>query len=225
MSRAGKNIRNLALRRRLKAIQLFVATACLGYLPFMGNAFLHQLSLTTKTAIATPTWTYLGCFSLATLTLLSGLHLWKRADHADQGAKGEEDIALLLKPLSKEGWQIEYGIRDRRLGDIDVFLLSPKGRAYTIDVKSHKGSVRSQDGKLYRQYGQTRYEFEKDFLSQAMQQAIAMKNRKELRFVTPIVVFSAASVEVSTNPISGVYVLGKETVLSQLRSLERKCFP
>ena len=116
---------------------------------------------------------------------------------------------------------MEHGIHDRRLGDIDIFLLSPNKRAYTIDVKSHKGQVRSRDGKLYRQYGQIRYSFEKDFLSQAKQQALAMKEQKGLRFVTLIVVFSAASVEINTNPISYVYVLSKETLLSRLRSLER----
>lgn len=221
MSRAGKNIRIMALRRRLKAIQLFVATAFLVYLPFLGKSFVHQLTLITKTVVAVPIWIYPLCFSMAAVTLWSGIYLWKRANHADQGAKGEEDIAAILSPLKGQGWQIEYGLRNRRLGDIDVFLLSPNQRAYTIDVKSHKGSVHSQDSKLYRQYGQTRYPFEKDFLSQAMQQAIAMKNKKKLRFVTPIVVFSAASVEITANPIAHVYVLGKETLLSQLRSLER----
>jgi hypothetical protein len=221
MSHAGKNIRKMALQRRFKAIQLLIATALLACLPFAGKAFVHQLALITKTVVVMPAWMYLLCFSMAGVTLWSGLHLWKRANHADQGAKGEEDIATLLTPLSNEGWHLEYGIRDRRLGDIDVFLLSPKSRAYTIDVKAHKGSVRSQDGKLYRQYGQTRYTFEKDFLSQAKQQAIAMKDKKGLRFVTPIVVFSAAKVEVTANPIAHVYVLGKENLLSQLRSLER----
>jgi hypothetical protein len=221
MSRAGKNIRNLALRRRFKAIQLFIATALLACLPFVGKAFVQQLAVIIKTAVVVPVWIYPMCFSMSALTLWGGLYLWKRANHADQGAKGEEDIATILKPLSSEGWQIEYGIRDRRLGDIDIFLISPNKRAYTINVKSHKGQVRSQDGKLYRQYGQTRYSFEKDFLSQAKQQAIAMKNQKGLRFVTPIVVFSAASIEISANPISHVYVLGKENLLSQLRSLER----
>lgn len=222
MALAGKNIRKLALQRRFKAIQLLIATVLLACLPFAGKAFVHQLAFITKTVVVMPVWIYLVCFSMAGVTLWGGLYLWKRANHADQGAKGEEDIATLLTPLSHEGWQIEYGIRDRRLGDIDVFLLSPKSRAYTIDVKSHKGSVRNQDGKLYRQYGQTRYTFEKDFLSQAKQQAIAMKDKKELRFVTPIVVFSAANVEISTNPINHVYVLGKENLLNQLRSLDRK---
>lgn len=221
MSRAGNNIRKMALRRRFKAIQLFIATALLICLPFAGSAFTQQLAVITKTVVVVPVWMYPLCFSMAILTLWGGISLWKRADHADQGAKGEEDIASVLTPLSSEGWQLEYGIRDRRLGDIDIFLLSPSKHAYTIDVKSHKGQVRSQDGKLYRQYGQTRYPFEKDFLSQAKQQAIAIKDKKGLRFVTPIVVFSAASVEISANPINYVYVLSKENVLSQLRSLER----
>lgn len=222
MSRAGNNIRKMALKRRFKAIQLLIATALLVCLPFAGNAFIQQLAIITKTAVVMPVWIYPMCFSMAALTLWSGVYLWKRANHADQGAKGEEDIAALLKPLSQEGWQVEYGIRDRHLGDIDIFLLSPRKRAYTIDVKSHKGQVRSQDGKLYRQYGQTRYPFEKDFLSQAKQQAIAMKDQKRLGFVTPIVVFSAAKVEISANPIAHVYVFGKETILHQLRLLDAK---
>ncbi|XGV94869.1 MAG: hypothetical protein ACAF41_19270 [Leptolyngbya sp. BL-A-14] len=69
---------------------------------------------------------------------------------------------------------------------------------------------------------QAKYPFEKDFLSQAKQQAIAMKEQKGLRFVTPIVVFAAAKVEISVNSIAHVYVLGKETLLSQLRSLDAK---
>ena len=221
MSSAGKNIRRMALKRRFKAIQLFIATALLACLPFAGKAFIQQLAVITKTVIVVPAWIYLLCFSMAVLTLWGGLYLWKRANHADQGAKGEEDIAAMLTPLNSEGWQVEYGIRDRRLGDIDIFLVSPSKHAYTIDVKSHKGQVRSQDGKLYRQYGQKSYPFEKDFLSQAKQQAIAMKEQKGLRFVTSIVVFSAASVDISANPIAHVYVLGKESLLSQLRSLER----
>lgn len=222
MSRAGNNIRKMALRRRFKAIQLLIATALLVCLPFAGKAFSQQLAVITKTAIVVPAWLYLVCLSMAALTLWNGLYLWKRANHADQGAKGEEDIAAMLSPLTSEGWQMEYGIRDRRLGDIDIFLVSPNKRAYTIDVKSHKGQVRSQHGKLYRQYGQAQYPFEKDFLQQAKQQAIAMQDKKGLHFVTPIVVFSTASVEISTNPITHVYVLGKETLLSQLRSLDTK---
>ena len=222
MSRAGSNIRKMALRRRFKAIQLFMAAALLACLPFAGKAFIQQLAVITKTAIVVPAWIYVMCFSMAALALRGGVYLWKRANHADQGAKGEEDIATLLSPLTNEGWQIEYGIRDRRCGDIDIFLLSPKKRAYTIDVKSHKGQVRSQDGKLYRQYGQTSYPFEKDFLSQAKQQAIAMKDKKGFRFVTAIVVFSAANVEISAKPISNVYVFGKENFLSQLRSFDAK---
>ncbi len=163
MSRAGKSIRSLALYRRIKALMSLGSAGILVALPLLLNSFTRQLSQITKTPILIPFWINILCFSAAGFAVWQALYWWKRANCADQGARGEEDIAETLKPLEKLGWQIEYNIRDRRLGDIDIFLLSPKGKAYTIDVKSHKGKVRSAKGQLYRQYGKSRYPFDKDF--------------------------------------------------------------
>jgi uncharacterized membrane protein len=220
MSRAGKNIRSLALHRRLKALMALGSAGILVAFPLILAAFVQQLSQITKTSIPIPFWVNILCFAAAGLVVLQSLYWWKRANHADQGAKGEEDIAATLKPLEKLGWQVEYNIRDRRLGDIDIFLLSPKGKAYTIDVKSHKGRVRNEKGQLYRQYGKSRYPFEKDFLSVAKQQAIAMKDRKALKFVVPMVVFANADVDIASNSVSGVYVLAGKNLLTCLQSLE-----
>jgi hypothetical protein len=220
MSRAGKSIRSLALYRRLKALMALGSAGILVALPLILASFVRQLSQITKTPILIPFWVNILCFSVAGLAILQALYWWKRANRADQGAKGEEDIAATLSPLEKLGWRIEYNIGDRRLGDIDIFLLSPKGKAYTIDVKSHKGQVRSAKGQLYRQYGKSRYPFEKDFLSVAKQQAIAMKDRKALKFVVPMVVFSNADVDVASNLVSGVYVLAGKSLLTWLQSLE-----
>ncbi|HEY9806143.1 MAG TPA: nuclease-related domain-containing protein, partial [Candidatus Obscuribacterales bacterium] len=92
-------------------------------------------------------------------------------------------------------------------------------RAYTIDVKSHRGEVRSDGKQLYRQYGRSQYPFEKDFLNQAARQAVAMKKLKGLTFVTAIVAFSQAKVGIKESPVAGVYILSKQNLLSELRAL------
>ncbi len=47
-----------------------------------------------------------------------------------------------------------------------------------------------------------------------------MKDRKALKFVVPMVVFSNANVNIDSNPVSGVYVLARKTLLNCLESLE-----
>jgi hypothetical protein len=217
MPRAGRNVRLMALYRRVKAIGLIGGAVVLVMIPFGARAFLQ--SLPSLATVAIPAWSYVACFAFAGLLVMQALYLWKRAKHADQGAKGEEDIAEILTPLQKQGWKIEYGISDRQVGDVDVFLLSPKGEAYTIDVKSHRGYVYSRGEQLYRKRGNSSEAFEKDFLRQAKRQAVAMKQQKRLSFVTPMIAFSAANVEVGENPIAGVYVLDKKKLLGCLRSL------
>lgn len=217
MPRAGQNIRIMALQRRSKALSLFAMAALLVVFPFLLPVFLQRLLLTW---VNLPNWAYLACFILAGLGVIQGLYFWKRANHAAQGAAGEEYIAKALKPLQSLGWRVEYNIPIRGLGDVDVFLLSPQGNAYTIDVKSHKGEVHKEGNQLYRQYGHSRYSFEKDFLREAKRQAVSMKELRKLKFVTPIVAFSKANVLVGREPVAGVYVLGVAELLPCLRSLE-----
>lgn len=217
MPQAGYNVRVLARRRRFKAVLLFLLASFWAFVPFVLPHVVK--TLLPMVPMVLPGWAYFACFVPASLSLLRAKHWWMRANHADQGAAGEEAIAAVLAPLKNQGWQVEYGIRDRSVGDVDVFLVSPQGRAYTIDVKSHRGEVRSDGQQLYRQYGRSQYPFEKDFLKQAKGQAIAMKRSKNLPFVTPIVAFSQARVEIAENPIAGVYVVTKPKLLSCLRSL------
>lgn len=195
----------MAQQRRLKAAKSLLLAGLCVVVPFF--------------IPAAPIWAYLGGFALAGLNFWQARSLLIRAKQADQGAAGEEEIAKLLAALKPRRWQIEYGIVERSVGDIDVFLLSPKGKAFTIDVKSHRGMVRTDGKQLYRQYGQDRKFFEKDFLKQAKRQALAIKELKQLRFVTPIVAFSSARVNVGKEPIEGVYVVGKQDLLNCLRSL------
>lgn len=210
-------MRVMARQRRTKALSGFAIAVLWVLLPWV-LPWLLQLVLPTV-VLSLPTWIYFGCLVPASFSYLQAQRLWSKANRADQGAAGEEAIAAVLTPLQKEGWQIEYGVRDRSVGDVDVFLLSPQGRAYTIDVKSHRGEVRSDGKKLYRQYGRSQYPFEKDFLNQATRQAVAMKKLKGLTFVTAIVAFSQAKVGIKENPVAGVYVVGKYDLVKCLRTL------
>ncbi|HEY9748808.1 MAG TPA: nuclease-related domain-containing protein [Allocoleopsis sp.] len=217
MPRAGQNVRVMARQRRTKAVLRFAIAVLWVLLPWLLPWLLHIVLPTLVFAL--PSWVYLACLVPASLSYLQAQHLWNKANRADQGAAGEEAIAAVLTPLQSEGWQIEYGVRDRSVGDVDVFLLSPQGRAYTIDVKSHRGEVRSDGKQLYRQYGRSQYPFEKDFLNQATRQAVAMKKLKGLTFVTAIVAFSQAKVGIKENPVAGVYVVGKSDLVKYLRTL------
>ena len=140
--------------------------------------------------------------------------------HADQGAKGEEDTAEEIFQLEQEGWQIEYGMRlSNKLGDVDIVCVSPQNKAYVIDVKSHRGEVTTDGKQLYRRMGKTTYPFEKNFLNQAMKQALQVKEQKGLGFVTPIVAFSNAKVLVPPGKLQKVYVVEKSRLVSLLKSL------
>ena len=113
--KAGQNIRDLALKRRVKAIISFGSAGFLLLLPFMLHhifgTLLTELSFSSAQSsrrLEVPPVFYL-MFVMASLgAVANGLYWWRRANHADQGAKGEEDIALALAGLTTSGWQIEY---------------------------------------------------------------------------------------------------------------------
>jgi hypothetical protein len=219
MPRAGQNVRVMALEHRIKALSLFGMAGLMVGFPFLLSVFLRRI-FPKVSPVTLPNFTYLIFFLLAGLIAMQACYFWIRANNATQGALGEEKIATTLKPLQSQDWQVEYNVPIRGLGDVDVFLLSPQGNAYTIDVKSHKGEVNKDGKQLYRQYGRSRYSFEKDFLREAKRQAVSMKELKKLKFVTPIVAFSSANVLVGRDPVAGVYVLGVSELVPCLRSLE-----
>ncbi|MEG3935191.1 MULTISPECIES: NERD domain-containing protein [unclassified Microcoleus] len=64
-----------------------------------------------------------------------GKTFWKSSQRFDQGACGEEKIQQVLKSLIQSGWIAEYNLRLPEVGDIDVWLRSPKGVNFILDVK------------------------------------------------------------------------------------------
>ena len=160
-------------------------------------------------------------FVIASLgAIANGFYWWQRANHADQGARGEEDVAIVLAGLTASGWQIEYNVRlGKGLGDADVVCRSPRQNAYAIDVKSHRGRVVTDGQQLYRMMGQQKYSFEKDFLKQVKRQAVVLKQQRNWRFVTPILAFSQANVAASISQVQGVYVVEKARLSALLKQL------
>ena len=225
--KAGQNIRDLALKRRFKAVISFGSAGFLLLLPFMlphmFGTLLAQLSFSSAQAsrrLEVPPVFYLMLVMASLGAIANGLYWWRRANHADQGAKGEEDIAIALAGLTASGWQIEYNVRlGQGLGDADVVCRSPRHNAYAIDVKSHRGRVVTDGQRLYRMMGQQKYAFEKDFLKQVKRQASVLKQQRDWRFVTPIVAFSQAHVAASISQVQHVYVVEKARLPALLKQL------
>ncbi|MGB3295369.1 MAG: nuclease-related domain-containing protein, partial [Phormidesmis sp.] len=134
-------------------------------------------------------------------------------------ARGEEETAQEMLQLEQTGWQVEYGVRLGRLGDVDIVCTSPQNKTYVIDVKSHRGEVTTDGKQLRRRMGKATYQFEKNFLNQAMRQALQVREQKDLSFVTPIVAFSSAKVSVPVGKLKNVYVVEKSRLVSLLRQL------
>jgi hypothetical protein len=226
--RAGQNIRGLAIKRRMQAIISFISAVFLISLPFILQTILGDLPNRLSTAsnsqqlsaLKLPPSLYL-LFAIVSLgSMINGMYWWKRANQADQGAKGEEDVSKTLAELELVGWQLEYNINlGKGIGDADIFCLSPRRHAYVIDVKSHRGTVVADGHYLYRQIGHRKYQFEKDFLKQVMRQALRLKEQRNLKYVTPIVVFSDAKVSVKAGKLKNVYVAEKSRLPDLLKRL------
>ena len=208
-NQAGRNIRELALNRRIKAISYFISA----FFVFFGS-FVVILNFKFSPIF------YLLFMIIALWLIANGAYLWKRANHADQGAKGEEDIAQALSILESQGWQLEYGMRlGNGVGDLDVFCVSPNGKAFAIEVKSHRGEVISDGQELFRRMGNKKYPFEKNFITQTMKQALKIKQQKDLDFVIPILAFSTARVSIQGDKFKNVYIVEKAKLVSLLKSL------
>jgi Nuclease-related domain len=225
---AGQNIRELALKRRVKAIISFASAGLTVCAPFLlvkvFEPLLNPISALNPSqpqiSLNLPPLVYVFCVVAALGLVVEGVFLWKRADRADQGAKGEEDTAQEMIQLEQGGWQVEYGMRlGGGLGDADIVCISPQNKAYVIDVKSHRGDVTTDGKQLYRRMGKTTYPFEKNFLDQAMKQAFQVKKQKNLSFVTPIVAFSNAKVSIPSGKSKKVHVVEKSKLVSLLKSL------
>lgn len=213
-AKAGQNVRDMARRRRWQAWRAFMGAIAFPLFVIFTFPIL-AIQLGFFTAISLVAIAAFGAISF----VFRGLDLWEAANRADIGAQAEEKVAEILLPLLEKGWEFQYGMRlDAGLGDADIICLSPKHKAYVIDVKSHKGTVFFQEHRLHRRMGRTIYPFKKDFLQIVMRQALQVREKKDLNFVTPILVFTRAQLAVSPKKIRGVYVITQADLVRKLQT-------
>jgi hypothetical protein len=212
---AGKPLRRHAKQLRAKALYRYGAATGLVLLPLLVYAVAPFAPLFLVAALV------IGAL-IALPFIEDGKTFWKSSQRFDQGACGEEKTQQVLESLIQSGWIAEYNLRLPEVGDIDVWLRSPKGVNFILDVKSHS-TVVLLDGDVLKRlsYGKLR-DFEKDFLAQIAKEVTAIKKAKKLTKVTPVVVFSDAKVSFSNKKkIRGAYVMELGNLVSGLQELDR----
>lgn len=218
MPKASSSIRQMALERRNGAFLRFGGAGALVIAP----ALLYPLLGITGLGILV----YISCLVGAVVLCQKGWHDWKRANRADQGAKGEETVALLLRDLEREGWSVEYNVPIPKFGDADAFLRSPSGSCFVVDSKAHGGTVFFNGTKLMRRYGKEVYEFDnnKDLLKAVKGQAVHLKQTKGVKYVTSILCFTNAELDIQAidNKVQDVHVLYPESLVPLLRRLDSR---
>jgi hypothetical protein len=226
--RPGQNIRELAQKRRRRALAFFGSSvgiiACLP-IAAISESIVAKIYANLKppanSPITFPLVFYAIFAAVALILAFNGLSLWKKANRATQGAnKGADEMLRQLLAMEQECWTIESGISlDGTIRDSGIVCVSPQGKVFVIDVKSHRGQVVTDGKALYRRTRRNKYPFEKNFLRQSMKRALQVKQQKGLSFVTPIVAFSSARVSVPSGKVAGVYVVGGKRLVGLLRGL------
>lgn len=216
MVNAGDNIRQLALRRKKKAIGQFTIAGVLFTAPVLLYLLLDNIGISILI--------HVGCWVYAFISFKNGQKLLVSAQRANQGSEAEESVALILSELEREGWKIEYNIPVKGWGDADAFLRSPKNKCFVVDTKSDGGTVFFDGNRLMKRYGKKVYPFSnnKDILKAARGQAVSLKKMKRVRFVTPILCFTKATlnIQIINKKVENVYVLTQDSLVGMLRRLE-----
>ncbi len=153
----------------------------------------------------------------ARILYLTGRYFSQSASVAMVGAIGEDDVAATLRELP-QAWKVERNVLLEGGGDVDFLLTSPENDIFLIDAKAHTGTVFFDGAKLCRRVAGRQKPFEKDFLSKVKQQAVRIRTARKLPYVTTILVFTRAEVQVPSSGIGHVRVLALKQLLSYLQS-------
>lgn len=158
--------------------------------------FLYSKNVKTVMSFGLPGALVIGALFLFGMKQLEkkGTVAIKHAKRAERGAIAEEITGEVLEGLP-EGNFIIHDF-DTGRGNIDHVLVSPKG-IFTLEVKSHRGTVTFENGALLRD-GQA---FEKDFLTQAWAECFVVREilaRWDIKKpnAEPMILFSHAFVKV-----------------------------
>lgn len=209
----GEYVRKLGQQRQQSAILRNVLAVTV----FVSTVFLFSIFSNSALGIIF----FLGGLTTSYYLYRNGQYLMKRAGDAQQGAKAETQVAALLLPLQRQGWQVEYNLQIRRWGDADVVLYSPKSNWFVIDVKSHGGTKVYESGRLRKCYGRNTYDFQEgDLISKVKGQASEVRSLKNARWVTGILCFTQGDVNIPGNNADGVYVVTANDLVNTLLQLD-----
>jgi len=234
---AGRNIRKLAFKRRVKSILLVILIILIIIFPlFLVQVlqdfleYFYDITPSKNAPLKNLPVSFIILYSSFVGITIEAFELidkatkaWKDANLADQGAKGEEDVAQEILQLVREGWQVEFNIPlGNNSGDGDIFCTSPQNKGYLIDVKSYRGEIRiDSENFLYRQMGNSIYPFDNDLTRKLVVQAVRLREQRNLRFVQAVLVFSDAKVLIPSNKqIGRLYAVEKDKLVSLLKSID-----
>ncbi|MGL5083056.1 MAG: nuclease-related domain-containing protein [Microcoleaceae cyanobacterium] len=165
---------------------------------------------------------YGGCLVAAYSLLREGQRSMQRADNALAGARAEGEVAALVHLLVVQGWHVEHNFI-LKWGDADVVLQSPLGNSFVIDVKSHRGTIILDGDYLKRRMGDGTYDFQEgNLINKVKGQAVETKRLKQLGWVTALLCFTQAEIQIKEQPIQGVYVVSKQNLIDILRRLDHE---
>src|SRR5262249_24027647 len=152
----------------------------------------------------------------------AGQHM-QAAARFEQGQTGEDELAEELEKLSPR-WRVKRNVIIEHLGGIDFFVVSPSGKPFVLDAKSHEGTIVTIGQAIYRLYKGSYVPLENDLVVQAMRQAIAAKELFGLPYVTAVVVFTRAQVQIYPPKIRQAHILSKSNVVAFLLEQETDVF-
>lgn len=203
MQKRASYPRQMADQRRSAALRRLAGTFALLAAPFVVQAIVgHSL----------PLWLYCLFFAGSRYCYLEFKERWSSGHRAAVGADGEDEIAQLLEALPS-AWRVSRNVQMDKVGDVDFVVVSPVGQTFAVDVKAHAATVVFADNQLQRARGESSSPFEKDFLWQAMQQALTLRTVSNVPFVVPVTVFTRARLLLTDRKLRGVTVLTKDELL------------
>ncbi|EKD23699.1 MAG: NERD protein [uncultured bacterium] len=137
-----------------------------------------------------------------------------------QGAGGEMVVRTVLRGLDHR-FRVLGSVVIGNKGDMDFVVVGPTG-TWVIEVKSHKGRIKIEGGRLLRD-GKP---FDKNFIRQVWGATYALKDALKRRIpktlhIQPVVVFSSphAKTGIELNKAEDAYVVGVDQLV---RLIERQ---
>src|SRR5574341_1370074 len=160
--KAGESTRNMQASRMAAAFAILI----LIWLAL----FVYSRNVTTVMKFGLPGSLVIGALFLFGIKQLEkkGNVILKHAKQAERGAIAEEKTGAIIEGLP-EGNFIIHDF-DTGRGNTDHILVGPKG-IFTLEVKSHRGTVTFDNGTLLR----NEKAVEKDFLKQAWAECFAVR--------------------------------------------------